>query len=385
MIALLCLLAALAGTSLLLGWLGYPLALRLLSTRAAARGVQAAAAEPASGVSVIIATREAPDVILERVRNLRESGLGGTPLEIVVGVDPAAPHSLQDYRDRCGSRARVVRGDPPGGKACNLNAAVRDSSQALLVFTDSAQSFRPDSIARLMVPFADSSVGSVTGTLLFGAAAPTSPLLHQFWSYELTLREMESRLDSVVAVTGAIYALRKEFWTPLPNGLICDDLFVPMHVVRQGRRVVAAADSFAVDERRFTHGQEFRRKVRTLTGMIQFCLLCPWALSPRRNRIWAQFVCHKLLRLTTPYLLLLSVIGAAICIPTPRWLWTAAAVFSLGFLLVILVAPKASRLRRLGRHLIWAGYLLVAPLAATLNAVRGNWDVWTPHRHPPAG
>jgi len=227
-------------------------------------------------------------------------------------------------------------------------------------------------------------VGSVTGTLLFGTAAPSAPLLHRFWTYELKLREMESRLDSVVAVTGAIYALRRELWTPLPDGLICDDLFVPMQVVREGRRVVAAADSFAVDERRFSRGQEFRRKVRTLTGMIQFCALCPWALSPRRNRIWVQFVCHKLLRLSTPYLLVVSLLGAAVCIPTPPWLWIGVAAVGLPLLLVIAVAPKASRVRQLGAHLVWAGYLLVAPLAATLNALRGNWDVWTPHRQPPA-
>lgn len=384
MITLFCVLAAWAGASLVLGWLGYPLLLKLLTRRADRRGVEVASAQPASGVSVVIATREIPELVGQRVRNIRASELPGTPLEVVVAVDQASPHSLEDYREQCGALARIVRGDPPGGKACNLNAAVRDSAQGLLVFTDSAQSFRPDSIARLLAPFADPSVGSVTGTLLFGAAAPTAPLLHRFWSYELKLREMESRLDSVVAVTGAIYALRKELWIALPDRLICDDLFVPMQVVRQGRRVVAAADSFAVDERRFSRGQEFRRKVRTLTGMIQFCALCPWALSPRANRIWGQFLCHKLLRLSTPYLLVLSAIGAAVCIRAPRGLWAALAAGALGFLVVVLAAPKASRLRRLGRQVVWAGYLLLAPLAATLNALRGNWDVWSPHRHPPA-
>lgn len=384
MITLFCVLAAWAGASLVLGWLGYPLLLKLLTRRADRRGVEVASAQPASGVSVVIATREIPELVGQRVRNIRASELPGTPLEVVVAVDQASPHSLEDYREQCGALARIVRGDPPGGKACNLNAAVRDSAQGLLVFTDSAQSFRPDSIARLLAPFGDPSVGSVTGTLLFGAAAPTAPLLHRFWSYELKLREMESRLDSVVAVTGAIYALRKELWIALPDRLICDDLFVPMQVVRQGRRVVAAADSFAVDERRFSRGQEFRRKVRTLTGMIQFCALCPWALSPRANRIWGQFLCHKLLRLSTPYLLVLSAIGAAVCIRAPRGLWAALAAGALGFLVVVLAAPKASRLRRLGRQVVWAGYLLLAPLAATLNALRGNWDVWSPHRHPPA-
>ncbi|HTL05143.1 MAG TPA: glycosyltransferase, partial [Gemmatimonadales bacterium] len=380
---LFCLLAAVAGGSLLLGWVGYPWVLRLLTT---GRRRLVPPAEPVpGGVSVVIATREPPEQVRDRVRNVRESVLPGSPLEIVVAVDQSVLERLVEYRTCCEGLARVVPGDAPGGKACNLNAAVRESAHSLLVFTDSAQAFRPDAIARLVACFDDGTVGAATGTLDFGSAAPTSPLLHRFWSYELHLRERESLLDSVVAVTGAIYAMRRSLWMPLPAGLICDDLFVPMQVVRQGRRVVASTESIAVDERRFTRVQEFRRKVRTLTGMIQFCVLCPWALLPWRNRIWGQFVCHKLLRLSTPYLLVLTGLGLALCVPVPRWLWGTLAAVALTLALLVLLAPAASRPRRLGRQLVWAGYLLIAPLAATLNALRGNWDVWTPHRHPPAG
>ena len=49
--------------------------------------------------------------------------------------------------------------------------------------------------------------------------------------------------------------------------------------------------------------QDARTKgaVRTLTGVIQVCAWLPGVLNPLRNRIWLQFVFHKLLRLLTPY------------------------------------------------------------------------------------
>ena len=59
------------------------------------------------------------------------------------------------------------------------------------------------------------------------------------------------------------------------------------------------------DIRRFAAGQEYRRKVRTLTGVIQVCAWLPKVLDPIANPIWLQFVFHKLLRLLTPYLAVL--------------------------------------------------------------------------------
>jgi len=48
--------------------------------------------------------------------------------------------------------------------------------------------------------------------------------------------------------------------------------------------------------------QEFRRKVRTLTGNYQLIQIAPWILS-RSNPLRIQFVCHKLLRLLVPFAL----------------------------------------------------------------------------------
>ncbi len=70
----------------------------------------------------------------------------------------------------------------------------------------------------------------------------------------------------MVGATGAIYAVRKKFLVPLPVGTILDDVFLPLHVVRQGGRVVFEPGARAWDNFTDTPAHEFRRKVRTLTG-----------------------------------------------------------------------------------------------------------------------
>src|SRR5205814_2287338 len=118
------------------------------------------------------------------------------------------------------------------------------------------------------------------------------------------LRRCEAQVHSCVGVTGAVYAMRRKLWSPLPAGLINDDVYIPMRMVLAGYRIAFADDAHAVETRRPTAQQEYTRKLRTLTGVLQLCAWLPELLVPHRNPIWPQFVIHKLLRLLTPYCLL---------------------------------------------------------------------------------
>ena len=121
--------------------------------------------------------------------------------------------------------------------------------------------------------------------------------------------------------------------------------------------------------------REFRRKVRTQTGILQLCALCPSILNPLRNRIWVQFVCHKLLRIATPYAVLLGALGVTLASPVQAVVLTMA----IGGAMVAIaraVAPRGSLVARVLRQAGWGALILSAPLVATVNALKGNWNVW---------
>jgi hypothetical protein len=153
-------------------------------------------------------------------------------------------------------------------------------------------------------------------------------------------------------------------------------------VVTSGARVGIVTDASVVDPRRFTREQEYGRRLRTMTGMLQFVRWFPDVLRPRRNPMFADFLLHKLVRPATPVLLIvfgLSVLGA-IALVAPRVaavLTVAAAVLSLAPLLLASTAPEP--IRRRAQTLLFTQRLLLMPLRAILQAVRSDWDVWKPH------
>lgn len=365
---------ALIATALLvlfIGWGVYPAAMWLLSSL---RRHPRSAPDAAKGsASVVIATRDDVDVVSRRIANLEAHRAELDRLEIIVAVDRRCPIECERYRDTLGSRAVVVEGDAPGGKAVTLNAGVRAATHDIVIFTDSNQEFLPGALTDLVQTVRQPGIGAATGRIALENNR-RSLLLTVFWTYESWLRNVESAVDSIVGVTGAIYALRKTFWEPLPAGLINDDVYVAFAVAHKGARVVTCETAFAVDRRKFTAREEFRRKVRTLTGVLQLCVLCPLIINPRRNRLWVQFVFHKLLRFSTPYWLLLAALGVVLAYPVQSVALAIAAVIASA--MVTVVSPRSSLIFRVVRQAGWSALLLSAPFVATMNGLRGRWNVW---------
>ncbi len=176
-------------------------------------------------------------------------------------------------------------------------------------------------------------------------------------------------------MTGAVWALRRALWAPLPVHLILDDLYTPMRLVLGGHRIAVSEAAVAREKRAPVRAAEFQRKVRTLTGVFQVCAFLPDVLQPRRNPVWAQFVAHKLLRLTTPWLVLAGGVGAAVALGAAVWMWfgVAGVVGALGLLLAGALLPPA---RAITRQVLDALHLQFAAVRAAQNAARGHWDVW---------
>jgi cellulose synthase/poly-beta-1,6-N-acetylglucosamine synthase-like glycosyltransferase len=125
-----------------------------------------------------------------------------------------------------------------------------------------------------------------------------------YWRYEKELRRRESAVGSTLGATGAIYALRRTLWQPLPPDTILDDVLAPMRVVLAGHRVVFNDKARAFDRAAVDANAELRRKVRTLAGNYQILRLEPRLLLPWRNPVWLQYLSHKIGRLLAPYALL---------------------------------------------------------------------------------
>jgi parallel beta-helix repeat protein len=201
-------------------------------------------------------------------------------------------------------RVRVIEIADNVGKAEALNRGVASSTADVIVFADARQRWAPDALDVLLRNFADPGVGAVTGDLCLESAPGVVAGVGLYWRYEKAIRKLESRLHSTAGATGAISAVRRELFRPIPMRTILDDVYWPMRVVMRHRRVIHEGDAKAFDRLPGRARDEFHRKVRTLSGNFQLVCRLPALLLPWRNPIWAQFVSHKLLRLAVPWLLI---------------------------------------------------------------------------------
>ena len=372
---LFALLGLLGAAGLLVVWLLYPLLIRALAV------LRRDASYPSAGepmVSVIIATREDDATIRRRVDDLRRTTYPHDRLEIIVALDARGSRTsaaaLSDLSS--GGGTIVVQGDEPGGKAAALNAGVRAARGDVLVFADSAQRFDPAAIGIMARRTMIGRTGAVSGCLHLPDEGNRRSIMHAYWDYEVALRDAEARVHSSVGVFGPVWAMRRSLWQPLPAALILDDVYTPMRLVLEGHRVSFARDAIAYDTRVPAPGSEFRRKVRTLTGVIQLCVWMPAVLLPLRNPIWVQFVSHKLLRLLTPYLLLLIAISAGGAVVLALGTARALTMLTLAAAVLALLAAHARIRARMRDALLWGVGIQAAVVVAAFNGLRGRWDVW---------
>jgi biofilm PGA synthesis N-glycosyltransferase PgaC len=316
-------------------YVGYPLLL-VVWARVRPRPFAARASGPLPPVSIVIAARNESVRLASRLDNLLQLPYQAARQIIVV--------SDGSTDDTASVMARYPMVDfvalPSGGKAVALNAGVIRARHEVLVFTDARQTFAPDALTELAAPFADPKVGAVTGELVldceredrrsdadrrarkdagYGSddrraghdrrtiASTIADGIGLYWKYEKALRRLESTTGSTLGATGAIYAMRRECWRPLPPGTILDDVLAPMRCVLAGSRIVFNDRAQAMDRAAADADTEAGRKARTLAGNWQILSLEPALLLPWRNPVWLQYVSHKIGRLLVPFALLILI------------------------------------------------------------------------------
>ncbi|MBW8060023.1 MAG: glycosyltransferase [Solirubrobacterales bacterium] len=281
---------------------GYPLVLRALVGMRRRPTLEPGTWEEPPRVSLIVAAYDEEEVIAAKVANALALGYPGERLELIVASDGSADATVERAR---AAGADLVLDLPRGGKVAAQNAAAERASGEILAFSDANSVWRPDALRHLVEPFADPAVGYACGQVRFLDAAGGN-LEGAYWRYEMAVREMESALGGVTAGNGAIYAVRRDAYIPLPRSG-SHDLSLPFMLAKRGRRSLYVPWAAAEEKMAPTLEGEFARKRRMMVGLWDIVvgegMLRPRGYSP----LYAfQLASHRLLRYLTPFLHLLA-------------------------------------------------------------------------------
>src|SRR5262249_30950742 len=144
----------------------------------------------------------------------------------------------------------------------------------------------------------------VCGRLVLTDPATGCNVDSYYWRYETFLKRCEGRLGALLGANGAIYAIRRELYTPIPGNTIVDDFVIPLRAkLRTGCRIVYDGDAVAREETPPNVGAEFHRRSRIGAGGFQSIGLLWRLLNPRSGWVAFTFFSHKILRWVCPFFL----------------------------------------------------------------------------------
>jgi cellulose synthase/poly-beta-1,6-N-acetylglucosamine synthase-like glycosyltransferase len=354
---------------------GYALGLAFLAFLARPRRAPRPSVDPGElpSLSLIVAAHDEEAVIAARLANALALDYPRELLEVIVACDGCT--------DQTAVRARSAGADlvlelPRGGKIRAQDAAVAQARGAVLAFSDANSLWEPGAARALVAAFADQRVGYACGQVRFVQSAAGPEGSNQegvYWRYEMALRGWESRLSSITAGNGAIYATRREAYLHV-DPIMGHDLSLPFNMVKRGLRAVYVPEARASEKMVPSLGGEFARKRRMMSHTWPI-LLRGGMLSPRGYTpgYAAMIISHRLLRYVSPGLHLLALAANIALVALSSGSTQTLYAVTLGLQLGLLAAALLAGPVRL-RPLLLARYYVLT----TASPAAGLWD-WLRH------
>lgn len=258
-------------------------------------------------VSIIISAYNEETYIAAKINNLLSLDYPSSKVEIIIGSDGSTDKTNDIVGSYISSSLSFYAFAQRRGKMATLNDLVKKAQNEILIFNDVRQSLDKNTLHELVANFYDLSVGCVSGELDFiplQNLGGTATGINFYWRYEKFLRACESQVYSMLGATGAIYAIRRELFTPIPQNLVLDDMYIPLKIIQMGFRAIFDPSAKAYDRVADNPQEEHRRKVRTLYGNYQIFHFFLSLLNPLKSPIAVQFFSHKLLRVIMPFFLI---------------------------------------------------------------------------------
>ncbi|MGC1853023.1 MAG: glycosyltransferase [Solirubrobacterales bacterium] len=351
--------------------LGYPLALRALVALRRRPTLRPETWKELPRVSLIVAAFDEEEVIAAKVAGALALDYPRERIELIVASDGSG--------DATAERARAAGADlildlPRGGKVAAQNAAAERASGEILAFSDANSAWAPDALRHLVEPFADPSVGYVCGQVRFLDPAGGN-LEGSYWRYEMAVRELESGLAGVTAGNGAIYAVRRDSYIPLPPAG-SHDLSLPFLLAKRGKRSLYVPWARAEEKMVPTLEGELTRKRRMMVGLwdivVREGMYAPRGYPP----LYAfEIASHRLLRYATPLLHLIA-LGTNVALLGHGWVYAATLAIQLAVLAAALLgrALPLAPLRIARYYVMTTASIALGLWDRMRHGVGGQWD-----------
>ena len=342
-------------------------------------------------VSIVVAAYNEGKVISGTLQSLLSTDYKGE-LEVVVVDDGSADETSAEVERvaELDSRVRLLRQENRG-KARALQRALDAARHSIVVFVDADTHFQRDTLALLLEPFADETIGAISGHAKVGNLRT---FIARCQSLEYTCgfnldRRAYTRWNCITVVPGAISAIRKEA-IDQAGGLSLQtlaedtDLTLALHKDRQ--RIVYVPQAVAWTEAPESVRTLARQRFRWAYGTLQ----CLWKHRDMvfnwNYRALGWFSLPSIWFFQIILVAVTPVVDLFLLASLPFGAWRAVLPFVITFLSmdVILATlacilekePVTRAWRILPMRLIYRPMLSYCIWKAIFRAIKGAWVSW---------
>jgi len=359
----------------LYAYLGYPCALWALSRFRSRPVRRTATGEEAPRVSFIITAHDEAARIRAKIENTLAQDYPAHALEILVASD-CSSDGTDDIVGEYSPRVRLVRARERRGKEAAQGLAVESACGEILIFSDVATALAGDGVTTMVANFADPTVGCASSIDRFVDADGRVSGEGAYVRYEMSLRTLETRVYSLVGLSGSFFAARREVcrqWAADRQS----DFSTLLRSVEAGLRGVqdprtAGCYRNIADDRR-----ELERKVRTVVRGLHVVATNARMLNPFRYGLFAwELASHKLCRWLVPFAMLVALVSNVLLLSPSRSYGATLAIQCAFYAAAAAGLWTRAPLLRMPAYLLLANF---AVLTAWLRFARGERiSTWSP-------
>jgi cellulose synthase/poly-beta-1,6-N-acetylglucosamine synthase-like glycosyltransferase len=356
---------------------GYPALLRVLAWTRRHRHAVPTPLEEYPRISITVPVYNEEGQIRGLVERLLDIDYPADRREIVIVSDASSDRTdeiVQEYRDR---GVKLLRMSERKGKTAAENVARHQLTGDIIVNTDASIRIERGAVKHLITCFQDPTIGLASGRDLSVSSHEASANAGEsnYVGYEMWVRGLETRVESIVGASGCFYAIRADLHRePLPDWLSRD--FASALITREhGYRAVSVDAACCYVPRTNSLQKEYRRKVRTITRGIGTLWFKRHLLNPLRHPLFGfMLFSHKVCRWLVPWAMVGGAVGLALLAPDSM-LARAAFVLGVAPLLVGIAAWSVADRVQLPRLLSLPASVVSANVAAVHASLRDTVTV----------
>ena len=279
---ILIIIGVIAGFVIYWAMIGYPLSLVVLNKLIKRENKKNYLYQPT--VTVMVVSHNEEKVIRDKLQNLLEIDYPAEKLEFLIASDFSTDKTNEIVEDFICShperKIRIHKTVNHRGKTNAQNETQELCNTEILVMTDANAMFDPLAVKELSASFIDPSIAYVTGRLSYVNTDGNTTASSEgfYWKLDLMCRRIESRLQTITAGNGAIYAVRNKDYRKV-DPISCHDSNFPLLYALEKKRAIYNPDAVAYEKAGEVDQDEFKRKIRMNRNILK-------AILPDMRIVW---------------------------------------------------------------------------------------------------